>query len=222
MRKADAERTILYPLGLNVNTFLARQAHMNSAIVHDLKEALLAHDLPGHQEAIFMGIDNDGPVSDKGEKLAYPQLYVTDADRLAWLNTVGFAAIGIGRSHAESQLMYSGHAPLNSFEQTVLFAYAAKKRSEVAPGVGKETDICVVGPGLGTFHKVEDEHVAGIERIFQKSRISIERIHKRTLDETKTYIEEIRKYYVEKQKQAEKQQQAESPAKENQNDATTT
>jgi hypothetical protein len=78
---------------------------------------------------------------------------------MSWLTTVGFAAIGIGKAHAESQFTFSGYWPIKPFHETLLLTHASKKRAEAAPGAGKATDVLVIGPGLGKLLKVEDRHV---------------------------------------------------------------
>lgn len=57
---------------------------------------------------------------------------------------VGFVAIGIGAWHARSQLMQARYSNMWKFNHAVGIAYAAKKQSEIAPGVGAETDLFVV------------------------------------------------------------------------------
>jgi hypothetical protein len=157
--REHAEADILSLLGLDIDKFLKRQSKMRSELVKGIAKKLTAYDFPSLLETIFIGTDNDGPLGDNGEKLVYPQIYATERDKLACLTTVGFAAIGIGKPHAESQFMFSGHAPLKPFSDTMLLTYAAKKRAEVAPGVGKVTDMVVIGPGLGVMTKVEDAHL---------------------------------------------------------------
>jgi hypothetical protein len=178
LRRARAEEAILHPLGLDLHTFLNTQSSLQSELVHRVSERLIEYEFPTVLETIFMGIDNEGPLGQHGEKLNYAQLYVTYFDKLSWLTTVGFAAIGIGKAHAESQFTFSGHWPSKSFDETLLLAYAAKKRAEVAPGVGKNTDILVIGPRIGQTLKVEEKHLAELDRLskesdrFEKSRCS--------------------------------------------------
>jgi len=77
----------------------------------------------------------------------------------------------------------------------VLLAFAAKKRAEAAPGVGKNTDMVVIGPGLGTNLKVEDKHIKELERIYNRSRHSTEKAVKQAQKETKKFVEEVREEY---------------------------
>jgi hypothetical protein len=63
---------------------------------------------------------------------------------VACYNDVGFAAIGAGAWHAKSRLMQAGYVNTISFAAALSFGFAAKKASELAPGIGAETDITLV------------------------------------------------------------------------------
>ncbi len=197
--REHAEADILSPLGLDVDKFLKRQGKMRPELVNAIAEKLTDYEFPSLLETIFIGTDNDGPLGDKGQKLIYAQIYATEKVKLASLTTVGFAAIGSGKSHAESQFMFSGHSPRHSFSDTMLLTYAAKKRAEVAPGVGKTTDMVVIGPGLGSLLKVEDAHLEKLDQIYQKSRAGTAKATEKAKAETARLIEEVRKEYRERE-----------------------
>jgi hypothetical protein len=69
---------------------------------------------------------------------------------------VGFACVGAGAWHANSTLMAFGHTPNTSLSKAVFNLHVAKKRAEVAPGVGSETDTFVV-TGLGGYSTLRDQ-----------------------------------------------------------------
>jgi len=187
-----AEAQVLSPHGLDLQTFLATQASMSPEVVADLAGRLSSFQFDSQLEAIIMGIDQDGPSNIKtGEKLIYPQLYALDGDKPALLTTAGFAAVGIGKSHAESQIMLAGHSPMNNESDTALLVYTAKKRAEVAPGVGKETDMVTIGPGLGSFAKIEDQHIAYLETVYQRITKSNKRILAKTQREVGKYVDKV-------------------------------
>ena len=191
LRRERAEAAVLCPLGLDIQSFLANQSTMERELVGQIANRLIEWDFPEVLETIFMGIDTDGPVSDKGEKLTYPQIYVTYYDKLLCLNTVGFAAIGIGKAHADSQFTFTGHWPLKPFDETLPLAYAAKKRAEAAPGVGKSTDILVIGPNIAKTVKVEDRHLQELDRIYRKSRAASIKAVNVAQKETKSFVERV-------------------------------
>jgi 20S proteasome alpha/beta subunit len=57
---------------------------------------------------------------------------------------IGFGAIGSGALHAVQALIGLGHNGTKSINEAVFSVYAAKRRSEVAPGVGLDTDLLLI------------------------------------------------------------------------------
>ena len=57
---------------------------------------------------------------------------------------IGFASCGLGGIHATSYLMLSRYSADQHYYGALLANYTAKKRSEVAPGVGHYTDMQLV------------------------------------------------------------------------------
>jgi 20S proteasome alpha/beta subunit len=72
-------------------------------------------------------------------------IYAIDKNgMIACWDDVGFAAIGSGAWHAKSLLMQAGYVNKAIFAPALALTFAAKKASEIALGVGKETDIKIV------------------------------------------------------------------------------
>ncbi|CAN7369545.1 hypothetical protein LJR074_002195 [Acidovorax sp. LjRoot74] len=151
-KRRMAERHYLSPLGLNSATFIQNQRLMNESIVTELTRELLSFPMSGCS-AIFIGID-----ASAGYLRAH--LYSVVNGRVACHNDTGFVAIGVGQYQAESSLMFAGHTPEISIDAGVYLTFAAKKRAEVAPGVGRETDVAVVsvkdGGAMTLFPNVVD------------------------------------------------------------------
>ena len=57
---------------------------------------------------------------------------------------IGYTAIGSGGVHATQALIGFGSSPDHELKRTIFCTFAAKKRSEVAPGVGKDTDLFII------------------------------------------------------------------------------
>jgi hypothetical protein len=66
---------------------------------------------------------------------------------LAWLDKLGYAAIGSGGIHANMRLALGAQTRSGPLLDTVYRVFDAKKASEVAPGVGPETDMAIVTAG---------------------------------------------------------------------------
>jgi hypothetical protein len=75
-----------------------------------------------------------------------------------------FAAIGIGQSHAESQLMLAGFDKQWSAADTIFLVYSAKTRAEAAAGVGSATDVAIIGQA--GIHQATQEEVEKLRKIF--------------------------------------------------------
>lgn len=134
INRRQAENEILAPLGLNTDTFHAQQKEFSVGFV-ELITSQLQNRRPVESEALVIGSD--------GEEA---HIYQIDPyGNETCLDAVGFGAIGIGAWHAKSRLMQIGHTPNSRFWAQALAAiFAAKKNAEIAPGVGKHTDMHVV------------------------------------------------------------------------------
>lgn len=127
----------LRPLGLDGSSFLAGQDNLSPEEVRRLNRALTDEDLG--TELIVAGIDDSGP-----------HLYlVEDPGVVECHDDVGFLAIGLGARSAEAVFMTGGYSRNTPVGRAALRAYVAKKRSEVAPGVGIDTDMRIVWNSTG-------------------------------------------------------------------------
>jgi 20S proteasome alpha/beta subunit len=57
---------------------------------------------------------------------------------------IGFHAIGSGMLHALQSVIGFGHTGKKPLGETIYAVYASKRRAEVAPGVGHDTDLAVI------------------------------------------------------------------------------
>jgi len=141
LRRAEAEATILTPIGLDLPKLLVGQKRgMDRELVASLLREIRTYSLDS--SLIITGTDNSGAhiylVSDPGTSLC--------------CDLVGFAAIGFGDWHAESQFMVAKYVSSWPFEKALRLLYLAKKRAETAPGVGTDTDLFIIGSPPGGFH----------------------------------------------------------------------
>ena len=174
-----AENQILAPLGLDHESFLRRQQEMDPTLVLKLSTELINFD-PPDTAAIFAGIDTGGP-----------QIYVVNNADVNCQNLVGFAAIGVGVWHANSQLMFAGHTKYRTFPETLLSVYSAKKRAEVAPGVGEATDMFCVGPTLGSYFSLGDHVLSKLKQIYNEEQKREKRAATKARVSVSKYVDEI-------------------------------
>jgi hypothetical protein len=123
----------LSPLGLDQESFYSSHRDFAPEFLGRLTDQLQSYDGPS-TEAIIAGTD--------GNSL---QIWVVDEEsKVSNHSDIGFAAIGIGAWHAKSTLMAARFTNNLPFAAVLAFAYAAKKRAQIAPGVGNETDIHLI------------------------------------------------------------------------------
>ncbi len=123
----------LSPLGLTSESFYSRQSGFEENFLHRIANQLQEYQAP-LTEAIIAGADDRGA-----------EIYLVDTEsKVNCQNDVGFVAIGAGAWHAKSLLMQSGYNKQFLFPVALWMSYAAKKRGEIATGVGKATDIFYV------------------------------------------------------------------------------
>ncbi|HEY1661592.1 MAG TPA: hypothetical protein VGI03_04175 [Verrucomicrobiae bacterium] len=175
-----SENAILAPYGLDINTFISKQKDMHWELVKQLASKLAQFEAPSVQ-AIFCGHDLTGA-----------HIYVVDnSANVICHDVVGFAAIGAGYWHADSQFMFAEHNPFKSFAETLLLTYSAKKHAEVAPGVGEDTDMFLIGPVLGSCVPNVGEHVLEkLEKTYQTNQKRKLQIDLRSQAELGKYIGE--------------------------------
>jgi hypothetical protein len=179
VRTKKAERAFLAPLGLTMDTFLASQSGMSPDVVTKLTTEIINFS-PGDIEAIVAGIDETGA-----------HLWVVKNEDTTCFDRAGFAAIGAGEWHAKSAFMFNRYTRYRALPQALLLTYAAKKRAEVAPGVGVYSDMFSLGPSLGMFYWVPDGILARLEDIYQRIRQEEQRIIQQANLEAIQYVEEM-------------------------------
>lgn len=89
---------------------------------------------------------------------------IVNPGMLVLLNKLGYAAIGSGAIHALSTFHIEGQSAHMSVSETLVGVYRAKCAAEVAPGVGRATDVAIVSatetrpcsPAL--THGIEEVH----------------------------------------------------------------
>lgn len=84
----------------------------------------------GRVEAIVSGIDGNGA-----------QIYQIKNDDYECRTNDGFAAIGVGGWHSESQFMSKGFVDTWGFNRALFMTFMAKKKAEIAEGISKTTDL---------------------------------------------------------------------------------
>lgn len=201
-----AQTQILSPLGLTFDSFISRQKEMSPEFVQKVGRALSEFAL-SPIETIITG-NEPNPIGD-GTR---PRIYKLQNDDAVCYDFIRFAAIGGGSRHAESHLMLSRHCSLTPPAQALLATYIAKKKSEIAPGVGTETNFAVIGSALGAFNWLP-EHImnqchAAYEEWKKREAASI----KTAENEFDSYLMSIAQAATRDQAEAQKEQPQTGPS----------
>lgn len=176
LRSKRAEQEILLPLGLDQNTFIKRQQEMSPEWIKSISPKLLGFQLP-ETEVICAGIDSTGP-----------HLYLIENGKISCNDQVGFGSIGIGRWHSNSHLMVSGHTRSSPGSTALLITHQAKKKAEVAPGVGTKTDMFMIGPQLGSIMEIQREWIDTLDKIYKEYLSKILALDRKTHKKLNDYI----------------------------------
>lgn len=156
VRRREAEDLFLSPLGLNTDSFLSQQKDMSDSFVEKITNQLQNFAWKD-VEALVVG-------SDKNSVHIY---YVDSNGSSHCMDDVSFHAIGIGAWHAKSALMQSGYArQKNGYHESLALIYSAKRRAEIAPGVGAKTDVHVVL--RDREFGLDDEEIKILEKIYKQ------------------------------------------------------
>ncbi len=133
VRHQRIESHVLSPRGLNFQTFYQAHASLNGQITVLIDQTMMQFDLG--VEILIGGIDPTGThihsVHNPGR---------TDLQH----DMIGYAAIGSGAIHALQAMIGFRHTDGAALKETVYRVYAAKRRSEAAPGVGSGTDMAII------------------------------------------------------------------------------
>lgn len=174
-RRIRAEREYLSPIGLNGLTFLNMNLspELTARLINEMRECEL------EAEAIITGIDATGT-----------HIYtVADPGIVSCVDLDGYAAIGVGALHAESEFMFRGYTGDWSYARALFLVYSAKKRAETAPEVGKHTDLFYIYPGLPPG-SISEEMAKQVDSIYERTQDNREADHKQALAEMDKYAEE--------------------------------
>jgi hypothetical protein len=183
LRKKLIENQVLLPLGLNYDTFITQQKVMDKDFINLVISKInrFINDLESIA-TIITGIDDTGP-----------HIYVVENGEVSCHDKLGFASIGIGSYHANSHFMFAKYSREEKESKALLTIHQAKKKSEVSPGVGKDTDMCLIGPQKGTFTLITKppfptDIVKDLDDFYKKYKEKIEKMDKQTEKDIADYI----------------------------------
>ena len=126
-------QTHLSPRGLTLENYYSMHQQLHSGVVQRIDGTMEMFD-PG-VEMIVAGMDGG----------VYHLFTVTNPGTMVCNDPIGFCAVGSGAPHATYSMIDSGYRKSLELEAVTEMVRQAKKRSEVAPGVGQSTNIRTLG-----------------------------------------------------------------------------
>jgi len=81
-------------------------------------------------------------------------------------DVLGMAAVGIGDVHAVHSMIGFHHGPMDPLKDVLFRVFASKRRADLAPGVGHETDLSIVSSS-GARH-LSPSTLAELDRIYSE------------------------------------------------------
>jgi hypothetical protein len=177
-----AAKIVLNPLGiftdkLSSDEFGLKKYGLPDALAINLAEQLQAASLD--IEAIIAGVDADRSAA----------LYRIDGKGCVWLhNDIGFVSIGNGGIHSSAYFMQMPYDHNVMFAGSMISTFFAKKRSEVAPGVGTTTDMLFIN-AFGTT-LVNTEEMTLLEKAYHDEK---RRTARRRVSQADNFINTMRR-----------------------------
>jgi hypothetical protein len=144
------ERAILAAYPLDLESYIAKQSQLKSKFVMEIKKEIDDYPRP-KSDVLIAGIERKA-----GADRTCPQIYGVYNGQVYNHENTGFSVVGSGSDFAELHLILAGHAKRARFVDTLIAVYFAKRSAEVNPYVGRETDMFVIGPGVGKMKRIND------------------------------------------------------------------
>jgi 20S proteasome alpha/beta subunit len=133
VRLAQMENQVLAARGLSLGSFYASHASLQQQVVFGLDQAMAGHNLG--VEVLIGGVDADG-----GHLFTVHNPGGSDLQH----DVISYAGVGSGWLQAIQSMIGFAHSGAEGLNETVFRVYASKRRAEVAPGVGHDTDLIVI------------------------------------------------------------------------------
>ena len=136
----------------SLKEFRSEQRMLEQDTVMRIQSEIEHYDLGVH--ILVVGVDSEAHI-----------YYVYNPGTCRSWDSLGFCCIGQGDRHAEPTFAFYNYTPSLSEKEVLYITFEAKKRSEMAGGIGRTTDIWIIDE-KGIW-EVEEETVKRLEEIFE-------------------------------------------------------
>ena len=154
IRKKRIEQEILEEVGLSsFQEFHEKHKLLHSVFVAELNEKIKDYSL--HVHFLLGGVDKQSHLY----RIGGPGMFVG-------FDTLGFCCIGSGDRHSEPVFAFYKFSPNLPEENALRIAFEAKKKAEMAGGVGRETDAWIIDKD--GICKIDNETIKSLEELHEK------------------------------------------------------
>jgi hypothetical protein len=153
-RQTRMEEQHLRTRGLTLQTFYGAHQSLNANITMMIDNLLKDFNLD--VELLLAGVDASG---------AHIHTVHNPGATEVLHDVIGYAAVGSGTIHALQSMIGFAHCATADYHETVFRVYASKRRAEVAPGVGRDTDMAVISLS-GGIHWLTTDELAQLQEMF--------------------------------------------------------
>jgi hypothetical protein len=138
----------------------AKQRSMHDAIVISLNEEIKQYEL--RLSLILAGADNEGHL-----------IMVGDPGTYRSFDNLSYCCRGMGERHADNVFAWYRYSRIFPLNEALYIAFEAKKKAEMAGGVGQSTDILIIDSD--GINKVSPDTVTALEEIYHDREAKAER-----------------------------------------------
>lgn len=132
MRRSRVEDEHFKIRGFTVKDFYENQRRFDPDVVARLETAI--EDYIFNLHVMLLGVDPMGAHI----------YYIYPPGSGECFDTMGYCSMGTGDRHSDTTFVAYKYTPNFAFKKALYISYEAKKRAEIAAGVGKSTDIAIV------------------------------------------------------------------------------
>ncbi len=141
LRKEQIEAQIFTPRGISMQDFYqGLQQRILPQLVGAIDDQVATFDYT--LDLLIAGVDEAG---------AHLYSVVNPGGSISDFAPIGYHAVGSGALHALQSMIGFKHMGARELPETLLTVYASKRRAEIAPGVGADTDIAIIHNGGITY-----------------------------------------------------------------------
>ena len=172
LREKRIEEEVLRPrAGLkSFVEFHQKQQMLHESVVFDLNDHVRRYDLG--LDLLLIGIDDRAHI-----------MHICNPGRWRSYDNLGYCTLGMGERHADNVFAWYRYSSARTVQEALYIAFEAKKKSEMAGGVGPTTDAVLVN--ATGVHLIEQSTLDKLLEIYNERELGGER---RTFDERITQL----------------------------------